>query len=906
MHSNEVDGGIMKKNFYCGLPDCMQINFSQSPVERLDIAKKLLTIVAKLPPQNKFAKDIVALEADATKKINKLMGNCDNLLISESAVRAEIRVRLERAISFAQVLDSYVDEDFAATNCIVLDMGTLTKLIKFWISLLFQPIINSLSKVLYSYNQLGTSENPLEKYLPTISAFNSLLTSSLFSGNTWSFLPSYLYGKSKVDRVSFELLKSIKERNRIDFSGELWIKDELLIAGDSKLLDELIKKFRIPDMDRVIETFNLLINIRNTKTDKQIAILLWNAYFKVLWQKSPADFHEGIRGNERLKEATLILTEEVKLAKKSLPYDTAVQHVFSVERLEKAKGRNSDVWSFPYLLAYKDLTHGESKIKVKTNLDMALAEVAVELGIEYVHVHGDETHFFQHSSKRTYFTVKAPAPNPLDAMVLKSRAVTPVKVSSPLNTLPLTPVSLPSSSSPSISISKHEIFKRFMEKKQVQPVKPLYSTERTFTPPVKRRAPAIRVLDNVSPLVRTRLFFPTEQQHRMKRQRIPFSDQEKINFFIGLNTFAESTRIFSDIANCRALGFCDPSVAGKIRTNGNLKDLEVTLVKNNEVRVDVESRTVYWSKSNPIECRERPDIIDAPVESNLTTIDPSTIRPSSNSPVNVPEDRELSLIRQNLERRHGFARSASLTAPDSSISNPKRTDASTINLDSAPTSTAITKPTTNFIDLTDVDENTAYVDEKAVYVSEPDSTFGPLYDDDATFMSMASKYLVDELIPAQESDLTDNDMEPIEYYYKQFNEKAAEHSPSLSSQPENPYPQPPPAPVKKAPSKPKVPKEPSSVITNVDPETERINQELTSIINEIYGDTTAGPYFIRILRRIPMSVHDGWKHTWATVASNMLTYKRRQTTYWNALKIRLLSLNLIEEGNGKIVIRKFN
>ena len=38
-----------------------------------------------------------------------------------------------------------------------------------------------------------------------------------------------------------------------------------------------------------------------------------------------------------------------------------------------------------------------------------------------------------------------------------------------------------------------------------------------------------------------------------------FKYEEKVNFFIGLNTFRESNFIFRDIVNCDALGFNNPN-----------------------------------------------------------------------------------------------------------------------------------------------------------------------------------------------------------------------------------------------------------------------------------------------------------------------------------------------------------
>ena len=78
--------------------------------------------------------------------------------------------------------------------------------------MLFQPIINSMTKLLHGYSDLGTDENPLEKkYLPTISAFESLLPYFVVVQQEHVELPSFVpLREGKEERMSFELLKSIK------------------------------------------------------------------------------------------------------------------------------------------------------------------------------------------------------------------------------------------------------------------------------------------------------------------------------------------------------------------------------------------------------------------------------------------------------------------------------------------------------------------------------------------------------------------------------------------------------------------------------------------------------------------------------------------------------------------------
>ena len=84
-------------------------------------------------------------------------------------------------------------------------MTTMGKLIKFWVYLMFRPIYTCLTKLIKSYEELGSEDNPLRRFLPTVSAIESLLTTKLFSGKTYSYLPNFLYAKPKSNKPSFEL-----------------------------------------------------------------------------------------------------------------------------------------------------------------------------------------------------------------------------------------------------------------------------------------------------------------------------------------------------------------------------------------------------------------------------------------------------------------------------------------------------------------------------------------------------------------------------------------------------------------------------------------------------------------------------------------------------------------------------
>ena len=80
---------------------------------------------------------------------------------------------------------------------------------------------------------------------------------------------------------------------------------------------------------------------------------------------------------------------------------------------------------------------------------------------------------------------------------------------------------------------------------------------------------------------------------------------------------------------------------------------------------------------------------------------------------------------------------------------------------------------------------------------------------------------------------------------------------------------------------------------------------LVQTINEVYEDDFAGPYYIKILRKIPTTFDNGSTLTWSKLSKIGISSTRRNTPKWNELKKVLLELNLLEERPDKIIKRNF-
>ena len=61
-------------------------------------------------------------------------------------------------------------------------------------------------------------------------------------------------------------------------------------------------------MDKVIETFDLILKIEQTSSNTEKATLLWKSYFDLIWNKYPVDFKDPSIAKENWNFRRLIWT----------------------------------------------------------------------------------------------------------------------------------------------------------------------------------------------------------------------------------------------------------------------------------------------------------------------------------------------------------------------------------------------------------------------------------------------------------------------------------------------------------------------------------------------------------------------------------------------------------------------
>ena len=391
LHCNLSDGYLHKLNLYNGLPDRLQISYSQRPIEKLNLVKQLYGIFEDCVTKKEFKDAIQNLEKSTSKQFSSLKINCEGLVNSEVPLRAEFRISLNRYSSIAPIITSIFNDKFIQENCYVFDMETVSKLLVHWTILLTKPISKSLTQIhgIVSGNQ--PSCNCLVKFTPTLSVFESLIFETLFCGSTRSYLNEILWSNSsKNDNFeSMRLKQSIETFNRLNFSGSSWVNDHLLIQGDERLLQHILSKYKLKNGIITSTIYNLQLQLNNEKDLSIVARALWESYFDLLWERASEDF-EFVNEAEMFSIENLKISEKIVYRADSLTYSDATHKVFDPELfLKSRKGQ----YKVPYIISYIELLDSHD-YQFKRDLDHELILFAIE-NINYIHAVGGNYRFFR-------------------------------------------------------------------------------------------------------------------------------------------------------------------------------------------------------------------------------------------------------------------------------------------------------------------------------------------------------------------------------------------------------------------------------------------------------------------------------------------------------------------------------
>lgn len=391
VHSNKQSGNIHKINLYNRIVDKMQINLTQRPVELPKICDRVFDALDYYCDTEKLYFSLKTLRKDVKGHIEELLKNISCLEEQTVPVRAEFRFKLNTITSMVPLVDYYLSDELINDHVIILTLSDVTSLLKHWVVLLYSPIMNCLALFNCELRFNYYANTLLQKHMPTISAFESLIVCTLFGGEFKSFLGKTVWSNKRIEEEfqSLHLKQSMLKYNRLNFSGSGWSQELKLIQGSTELLDFLLSKYKIKKSIYVRESYQLLSMLGEQSCIKAKAKLLWDSYFNHLFKKFAAEF-DSSRNPANIYSLDIIKTSRtVHVQNVFITFAEAIQKIFDLNKLDNKQG--PQCWNLPYLICYQKLAIDES---LKEQLDNALLEYAIN-NIEYIHEAGARHRFFK-------------------------------------------------------------------------------------------------------------------------------------------------------------------------------------------------------------------------------------------------------------------------------------------------------------------------------------------------------------------------------------------------------------------------------------------------------------------------------------------------------------------------------
>jgi len=269
-----------------------------------------------------------------------------------------------------------------------LDLNDVVGLLKYWIVLLYTPITNSLAHFNGELRFNHSAYALLKTYIPTISAFESLIESTLFGGNFFSFLGKTVWSNRASEEESLKLRDSIIKFNRLNFAGASWNPDLKLIQGSEDLLDYFLSKYRINTAAYVRDSYQILYEIGQEQCYKVKAKILWDSYFKHIWTRYQNDFKFSSSDSFDYSIERINASTRVFINRDFISFSDAFSLIFAIDKLDRKIG---NCWKVPYLLCYQKLLNDGA---IKQNLENAMLDYAIN-NIEYIHEVGSRDRFFK-------------------------------------------------------------------------------------------------------------------------------------------------------------------------------------------------------------------------------------------------------------------------------------------------------------------------------------------------------------------------------------------------------------------------------------------------------------------------------------------------------------------------------
>lgn len=308
----------------------------------------------------------------------------NRILASEmvsGGIRAEFRVRLCDLVSVALAIDKFFSLETLNRTSLVFESSTIINLTKFYIELLSRQITTAITELLDIVQFRNRERTEIMGRIITITIFESLLATSLFTGRTYSFAGNLVWNKSTAQLQSLELMKSVRIFDRPVFRREFFSNNKFRISAPEDILNLIFGKL-LKTSNFNFPPVSLIIQFKDEAcTDIQKAEILWKIYFDEL---NPNSFLNNAFPKWKLERLDPV---KITTLRGNLKFRGAVKGVFNMNNF-----REFGSWKNKYYMKLTDswLTSSKNSISFEI-LESLLVQAIRNLRIEYVNCPGDET-----------------------------------------------------------------------------------------------------------------------------------------------------------------------------------------------------------------------------------------------------------------------------------------------------------------------------------------------------------------------------------------------------------------------------------------------------------------------------------------------------------------------------------
>lgn len=348
----------------------------------MQLAKMTALAVSKISKTDIF-KAIGAQNNRLIEEIKHILIRISSARLRNSSLRAEFRVNIIDFSSIFLLIHNKFRADKISLCFYALKMDDICDLTVFYVNLLSEPIFRSFLRIIGDTNLIISD---VMKNLATIVLFESLLSFTLLSGNTYNLVREISWS-TENNLNSFNLMKFIIVLNRPVFQDSKWnLANYCISEGNVQFFKDMMSRISKGDANLIGYSFELYYVLRNkNKSDNEKAEALWKAYYAALPATdliNPQTLYPWKREN---------LKNNIRFRGRPLTIKEAINKLFDPEMLVHC------AWQKPYLIAFNELcesapdkSKNDRKIEIKNFLQIIATK---KLQLEVIRYPGDEHSF---------------------------------------------------------------------------------------------------------------------------------------------------------------------------------------------------------------------------------------------------------------------------------------------------------------------------------------------------------------------------------------------------------------------------------------------------------------------------------------------------------------------------------